>query len=298
MNCDVNSLSQASSCYNCLPDDLLSAAKTSLLCAWANVAAGMMIPDLPSGLENSLVLRNEAFSFDGFTNGQAVTSWPDLSGAGHHWTIAANIFADTTRMAGTHPTVRFNGDGFVTIPNLQQPFFLPAVGITAMTVMGVYKLDADPPALNQEGCLVTFNHPINFPPHHPFNDGTWYECFGRNDRPSLGNPAMSVATAFRIYTCIADSAGPSYNAWFRGGGVTENFFSSGAAFTFQTQGLEVTALPAQGGPNYSMGKGYRYDITFGHPILGNIAALFLWTRALSAAERLSMWTYLETNYAV
>lgn len=36
MNCDPNELSKAASCYLCLPDDILSAAKTSLLCSWAN----------------------------------------------------------------------------------------------------------------------------------------------------------------------------------------------------------------------------------------------------------------------
>lgn len=40
MNCDPNELSKSASCYLCLPDDVLSAAKTSLLCSWANAVSG------------------------------------------------------------------------------------------------------------------------------------------------------------------------------------------------------------------------------------------------------------------
>lgn len=40
MDCDPNNLSKAASCIRCLPDGLLVAARTVILCSWATVASG------------------------------------------------------------------------------------------------------------------------------------------------------------------------------------------------------------------------------------------------------------------
>lgn len=300
MNCDPNALAQAASCFQCgLSDDVLSAIKTSLLCAWANAAPDMMIPDLPAGLTTDLILRNESLSFDASSPGSSITEWRDLSGFSHHWNLnVTNITVDFTRMVGTHPSLRFDG----ATSYAQQPYFFDAAGYTGLTMMLVFKQDVDPPvAFATEANVACFNHPINFPHHHPFSDGNFYEGFARTDRPNMGNPAMSLSAAFRIYTVVANSAGTSYNCWLRGGGVTENFFTSGA-FTFQQQGQEVTnpavTNPGIGGHNYSLGRGWRYDVVQSYFLAGNIAAVFVWKQALSNADRTAMWGYLESTYSL
>jgi len=232
-----------------------------------------------------VLLINESTDFDGSANGAAIATWFDKSGYGHHWTSTA-CTVDKTRTANGHATVRF--DGATTF--MQQPFFFAAGGYTGLEMMVVAKKDVNPPAGGNEGALVEFNHPVNFPSHHPYTDGTFYCGFARTDRPALAIPTTNISTAFRILNLSANSSNTLYNAWLD----SENFFTAAGGYTFQQQGLEISQGATTGGPNYSLGRGWRYDLanTF-LTVLGNIAAVYCWKKQLSTAERAAMRTYIN-----
>lgn len=254
---------------------------------------------------SGLLLRNEGYDFDALSNGASITQWNDLSGNGHHWldtnnagtanftkanggtiTTSKTTISQTLKANG-HATVRFIGpvNGACA---LQQTKFFGASGFTGLEAMIVYRIDADPPVGNNDPASpFQFNHPLaQFPNHVPFTDGHIYEGFGRTDRPDMGDPTASFQTAFRLYNVASKADGSQYDIWVD----TQNLVHVTSGYTYQQQGQE-----ASNDSLYFLGLGEWYTVGV-YCLPGNIAACYVWNRVLTAGERTSMRTYINSVY--
>lgn len=243
------------------------------------------IPLVSSGLIHWI----ESTDFDGQGNGSAISSWKDKTPYGNNWTNLG-CTVDTSTTANGHATVRFDGSSFA----MTQPPFLPAAAtaFTGMEVFCCYKRDADPPVAGvTQGAAFMFNHgQLTFPAHQPWLDGHFYECFGRADRPDIGDPATSTATTFIVYNVSVAANGTSYNAWIN----TENFFTASSGYTFITAGFDIQGRSGYT-QVYTLGRSDFYGSTT-YYLAGNIAGLYLYNRQLTTSERNQVRTYIKNVF--
>lgn len=248
----------------------------------SNEVSGTTSGAIPLPQLANLILQLESTDFDGTANGTSIASWNDKSGHGQNFNLTGvallgNPTAPTVDggvLANGHKTVRFAGANAIGAAAFS------FAGVNGVEMMVVYRNDADP---GVNGRMFELMRPNNATEElQPFSDGNFYECFGRTDRPSLGNPATSSAGAFCCYDVSSRSDNSSYDAWLN----SEHFFTS-AVYTFSNnQGANQTTLGCAwtGAAN-----------NFG---LGNIAAVYAWNVSLSAAERTQARAYITALWGV
>jgi hypothetical protein len=184
--------------------------------------------------------------------------------------------------------------------------FIP-LGLTGMELMVIFKADADPAPLRNP--VITYQE--------TFNKGggtasSWADqganaavaaCGGpgpfyletfcidntaasqANCGPfvNLGTPATNTATHFVCYNLSVKSGGP-YDAFLD----TEHFFTRPGGYPFLLQGTENL---------YTLGYGLSSDGSAAY-FAGNIAAVYLWGRVLTLAERAQMRVYLTAIWGI
>jgi hypothetical protein len=202
------------------------------------------------------------------TNGAAVTSWPDASGAG----------STPTGAAGTEPlfqTAVLNGLPIVRFPPARLMSFAanPMTGAAAGTAVTVQKSVADGGVDN--GALLQGFGSHGQQEFQPFGDGTIYHGFGSTTRQMVGNPAATLV-AFRVHTVVTGAA------------VWRYYLDGGAPFYATATN---TVGWAAGTPSLSrVGTLYAFD--------GDAAEIIIYNRALTTAELDQVGAYLAAKWGV
>lgn len=237
---------------------------------------GSSLPQRPN-----LILQLESLIYDGTANGTAIGSWTDQSPAGNTFASILTGAPNNPTVSGSvlcngHKTLRF--DGTMGIGNANSIWANATQGVEMMII---FVRDFDPASgtLADQGEIAEFTS--NNGSVQPFTDGNFYEGFGRTDRPSLGNPATSVAGAFVCYNVTSRADGTLYSAWVN----SENFFTAGSGYTFRNVGAPQTL-----------------GVFFNGSVNGfskcNIAAAYGWQVSLTTAERLQARQYMSRVWGI
>ena len=127
--------------------------------------------------------------------GGTLAAWPDVSGNGRHATQATGgsqplWVGGVTPRGG--PVVRFDGvDDYLVLPDF-------ASGFTSGEIFIVIKITNDPAGSGGTSAIWGMGTSVNYT-HFPFTDGNIYDAWGSNVRKTVGDPALSLSSTFRLY---------------------------------------------------------------------------------------------------
>lgn len=204
-----------------------------------------------------------------------ITTWADQSGNGNDATQVGAVGIKPiykTNIINGKPIVRFDGiDDYLDLPNF-------AAGFTSGEIFIVVRLDADPPAVGSATGLWLFGTTaVNEATHFPFTDGIVYDRWGSTARKTTGNPALSLATNFRLYNVVSQA-----NEWTSRIDGAQHF----------TTAVNTTAF------NATLFLGRSFDTVNSFYVDGDIAEVIMYNAILSAQDRQSIQTYVTTKYGL
>lgn len=243
---------------------------------------------------SSLVLKLESDDFDGSANGDPVNLWSDQSGLGHDFNLYVHNgipdppnVSQTTQLNG-HATIRFQGSGIGGIKGLESAsaWVNPASpGLESIVVM---KLDTYPAASG--GGDFTLSITNNQNDHMPFTTN-FFSSFASTIRTNFGAPVTNPSTAFRRLQLSADAT--SLTAWMS----NEKFFEDLAFATFNPE-TNPGIAPGRGNQtNYCIGFSFHTAVDF-FIWTGWIAAIYLWEKKLTPAERAQALAYIVGKWGI
>jgi len=243
---------------------------------------------------SNLALWLDATTLTGtYANGQAVTSWTDLSGNGRNYTQGNGSFQPMFVSSGANskPSVRFDGNDFLTIPRV---IGWPANGFTYVAVMNSSFTDTTaafeanapqtilgftgPEAANGMGLnggqFSYNNYDGNTAPNgfahynatNSFNNGSWHTMMMTFDAPG-GNNQPGTIKLYADGNLVLTTNSPLYYA---SGGYLQDL-----------------------GGGYNGGSATPTD--FFH---GDLGAILVYSNALSAAEVQSVQSSLFEEFIV
>ena len=238
---------------------------------------------LPTG---NLIMAIESSDFDALANGTALDNWNDISGNNRNWAWwLGKPTVDGTRTTGGHKTVRFAGAQAFTIDK-----FFATSGYTGMEQIVIAKRDNDVPSTGAvaAGMITTMRETVNdYMSHHPWTDGNFYEGFGVPLRVNQGNPTTNLASAFFCYDVAVAGTNDLYDAWIN----SENFCHLTGGYVFGSLGNEGTARPY-----YAIGNAWTPSP--GYYFVGNIAAIYIYSKRLSTEERAQIRRYITAKWGI
>lgn len=219
---------------------------------------------LPSSL-SGLVEWLKADAITGLADNDPISTW--TASAGNNATAAgtARPTYQTNEQNGL-PIVRFDGvNDAMAFGNFS--------ALTAGEVFIVIKIDNDPTTgsgarsglwtIGTDGALITL---------YPYDDGVIYDGFGSTARKTVGNPTPSLAS-WRVYNVF--SAANDWGANLDGSSL----------FTTATNTVGFSASCVLGAQSVAF-------------LDGDVAEFIMYNRKLTAPERASVLSYLETKWAI
>lgn len=241
---------------------------------------------------NSLVLKLESDDFDALANGDPVNLWSDKSGLGHDFSPTVhNAITDppnvsqTTQLNG-HATIRFQASGIGGIKGFESAsaWVNPAaLGLESIVVM---KLDAYPAPSGGGDFTLAITSGQN--DHMPFTTN-FFSSFASTVRTDFGAPVTNPSTAFRRLELSADAT--SLTAWMS----NEKFFENLAFATFNPETDPTPRIANQ--KNYCIGFSFHTAIDL-FIWTGWIAAIYMWEKKLTPAERVQALGYIVGKWGV
>lgn len=203
-------------------------------------------------------------------NGSALTTWADKSGQGNNATAANGAPTYIRDRVNGHPAVRFDGNDEFALPNFS--------GLAAGEIFVVVRTDMYPPtAPNVTGLWRMGTHP--WATHYtwfdaPNNAVRLYDSFGTDVRKDYIDTKYPL-DQWNVYN--ARSAPNAWDCWLNG----LQLYSTGA---------NTVDFPG----NPSIGA----DSQRGVYLVGDIAEVLMYSRSLSAGERVQVTEYLQRKYNV
>jgi hypothetical protein len=203
------------------------------------------------------------------SDGDPVATWTDSSGEGN----------DAAGVGGARPlfkTAIQNGLPVVRWDGVDDVMVLPTNAFTALTqatVFLVIRTDTDTPVGEDKTGLWEFGSSADFT-HYPFTDGNIYEACGSTVRKSTGNPALNLATTFRVY-CVTSASG----AWTSYLDNVQHF----------TTGVNTVGFPSVVEFGHSGGI-YFCD--------GDWGECLIYDSALSAGDRTAVYDHLVDKWGL
>jgi hypothetical protein len=180
----------------------MGAIHQALLGLHVPAGAGPTFPAFPS-VTNEWG-RYEVFRETGYSNGNGIEPLTDWSGNTRHWTHSGTDASRPQYETGAGPNSQpvANGDhpnnlGWNTGPDMS--------ALTAAHFFAVMKAKADPAADIGDTGFWNFGTDA-LSAHVPYVDGNVYDDAGTTARKTAGNPATSLASAFRLYEVISTSS--------------------------------------------------------------------------------------------
>lgn len=155
------------------------------------------------------VLWLDAAQISGLSDGDPVTSWPDMSGLGNHAVEAVNPPTYKTGIQNGLPIVRFDGADRLTVASFATNNF---GGITQMTTFVIYNPRGD------TGYNVLDLGAIG--QHWRFVDGGFYCSYFRSTRSVNDPPGQPADSNFHYHTLRSGPVG-AYDIWRNGVGGSE-----------------------------------------------------------------------------
>jgi hypothetical protein len=254
---------------------------------------------------NDLLQQTESFDFDSTPDGTLISPWLDKTPYHNNWVhYVTDPVVDGTITAGGHKTLRFSGTGTCGLKSINK--FIPN-GLTGMELMVIFRAAVDPPPTrnavityqttpNEAGGTVATHADQGANPAvagcggaGPFYletfcvDNTLGAVANCGPFLNLGTPATNTASEFVCYNLSAESGGP-FDAFIN----SEHFFTSPTGFPFISQGTEIF---------YTVGWGLNSNGSADY-FAGNIAAVYLWKRALTSDERDKARIYIAQKWGV
>jgi probable HAF family extracellular repeat protein len=221
---------------------------------------------LPQTASIKVWLKADAIS--GLTNGAAVATWGDSSGANNnaYQATAANRPLYWTNSINGNPVVRYDGaNDYFSLPNLFS-------GSTQAEAFVVLKATADTPSATRSLWIFgSYNYYGNWYGMYPATDGTISEDFGTTGLNNIGNPTQPL-DQFHLYNV----AGKSGEWTARINGLVQY------ATTNNTFGYA-------GSPKLGFGASY---------FAGDLSEVLIFNRTLTGDERDAVNMYLNSKYAL
>lgn len=208
------------------------------------------------------------------TNGQAVTTWPDLSGKQYNAGQSTSAAKPTFRTAGgpnSRPNIEFDGDGAGTPDHFT--FSDVFSSLTSGECFLVRKNDNDTPASGNDAGLWYFGTDAGNSDLAPFSDAQYYLAWGSSARKNTLGTFTNNA-----WHCLNVSSAPSsWTARINGA-------------TLATTGTNTVAFATTPRLGISANVAVAFD--------GRMACYLMYNRVLSAAERLTVHRYININFGI
>lgn len=235
-------------------------------------AGGFVLPSISANYLGWWEARLET----GFSDGDAVGTITDQSGAGNHWTQATAGFKPVYKTGIVNSQAVFRFDGTDDYVSLATDILS---GKTEAEIFIVLKIDNDPGASLQDGLWKMDGDGTNAC-HYSFNaDGNLYEAWASTARKSTGVNPTPALTSFRLYN--VGSKASEYKIRLDG---TEIYTTGTNTFSSMT------------GSNRDLGRSLGL---FGNPYFdGDIAACVIADAVLSSPNRELIEAELALAYAL
>lgn len=213
--------------------------------------------------QTGLVEWLKADAITGLADNDPISTWTASVGNNGTQTGTARPTYQTNELNGL-PIVRFDGSNdYFNIGNFS--------ALTAGEVFIAVKIDTDPPGAGGQAGLWDLGN--GTATAYPFTDGLLYESFGATVRKD--GIALASVSSWRVYNVY--SAANDWQAFLDGASIHST--------ATNTVGFPSTCL--LGGDT---GTGFYLD--------GDVAEFILYSRKLTAPERASVLSYLETKWAI
>ena len=222
---------------------------------------------------NNLVLWLKADSITGLTNNSPIATWLDSSG----WADNASQTSQNqkpfyvTNVLNGLPVVQFRGLQFLAIPSFQ-------TSLTQAEGFVVVQATNWPTGSSAYQTLWMFgyNNPLSGNERYPYGDGTIWENFASHSVYQLGQPPIPLSQLNVYQVCSQNNF---WEAWLN---QLSLFQINNNTVSFTINGHP----PTLGNESY------------GNSFNGNIAEVFVFNRALTTSERITVNAYLNAKYAL
>jgi hypothetical protein len=240
----------------------LQAVNFAGLSAYSSSTSATTFTNVGTLPEGALALWLKANALSGFTNGQPVTDWPDLSGL-HNDALQANALNQalfTTNALNGEPAILFNGsNSYFTLPNFGSNF-------TEAEMIIVVESSSNAPGMTFGSWKFGTSTNTNA---YPSSAGEIVEDFG-SDTGFEVIPTQNLRQ-YNIYDVAADG---EVTAWLNGVAIT----------VMEGNQFAMASAPTIGTPENSFA--------------GQIAEIMVFNTVLSEDERDSVENYLNLQYQI